>query len=67
MSVVSDWQEQADAYEAVLGAFAETPWVQGCYSFGYAYFDFDCKGYSIRGKTAEEVTKLLYAQINAAQ
>jgi hypothetical protein len=67
LTVVSDWQEQADAYEAVLGSFAETPWVQGAYPFAYAYFDFDSKGYSIRAKTSEEVTKLLYAQINAAQ
>jgi len=59
-SVLSDWDEQADAYEAVLWAFAETPWVQGVYSFGYAYFDLDAKDYSIRGKTAEEVLKQIY-------
>jgi hypothetical protein len=28
--------------------------------------DHDCKGYSIRAKTAEEVLKLIYAQFNAA-
>lgn len=59
-SVLSDWDEQADAYEAVLWAFAETPWVQGVYSFGYPYFDQDSKSYSIRGKTAEEVLKQIY-------
>jgi len=64
-SVASAWQQQADAYEAVLWAFAETPWVQGCYSFGYAYFDFDSKGYSVRGKTAEEVMSQIYLQLNA--
>jgi hypothetical protein len=59
-SVLSDWKEQADAYEAVLWAFAETPWVQGVYSFGYSYSDHDSKFYSIRGKTAEEVLKQIY-------
>ncbi|MEK6742560.1 MAG: hypothetical protein AABZ15_03070 [Nitrospirota bacterium] len=63
-SPVSDWDEQAMAYEAVLWAFAETTWVQGCYSFGYAYFDFDSKGYSVRGKTAEEVMSRIYQQLN---
>jgi basic membrane lipoprotein Med (substrate-binding protein (PBP1-ABC) superfamily) len=66
VSVTSDWQEQADAYEAVLQAIAEKPWVQGTYSFGYSFMDHDCKGYSIRAKTAEEVLKSIYAQFNAA-
>ena len=65
-AVLSDWDEQARAYEAVLYAFAETPWVQGAYSFGYAYFDFDSKGYSIRSKTAEGILKQIYGEINAA-
>jgi hypothetical protein len=60
----SQWQQQADAYEATLWAFAETSWVQGCYSFGYAYFDFDSKGYSVRAKTAEEIMSQIYHQIN---
>lgn len=64
-SINSAWDEQALAYEAVLWAMAETPWVQGCYSFGYAYFDFDSRGYSIRGKTAEEVMSQIYQQLNA--
>jgi hypothetical protein len=59
-SVLSDWKEQADAYEAVLWAFAETPWVQGVYSFGYSYSDHDSKNATIRGKTAEEVLKQIY-------
>ncbi|MGQ9788441.1 MAG: glycoside hydrolase family 113 [Candidatus Hadarchaeaceae archaeon] len=65
-TVASDWQEQADAYEAVYQAFAETPWVQGAYSFGYSFMDHDSKGYSIRAKTAEKVVKLLYIQFNAS-
>lgn len=60
----SDYDEQARAYQATLMAFANTPWVQGCYSFGYAYFDFDSKGYSIRGKTAEEIMSQIYRQLN---
>jgi len=61
---VSDYDEQARAYQATLLAFANTPWVQGCYSFGYAYFDFDSKGYSIRAKTAEEIMSQIYQQLN---
>ena len=60
----SDYDEQARAYQATLLAFANTPWVQGCYSFGYAYFDFDSKGYSIRGKTADEIMSQIYKQLN---
>jgi hypothetical protein len=60
----SDYDEQARAYQATLLAFAETEWVQGCYSFGYAYFDFDSKGYSVRGKTAEEIMSQIYQQLN---
>lgn len=59
-TLVSDWDEQADAYEAVLWAFAETPWVQGVYPFAYSYLDHDSKGFSIRGKTAEQVLKQIY-------
>ncbi|MEM4201973.1 MAG: carboxypeptidase regulatory-like domain-containing protein, partial [Candidatus Hadarchaeum sp.] len=65
--VATDWQEQADAYEAVLQAIAEKSWVQGAYSFGYSFMDHDCKGYSIRAKTAEKVLSLIYAQFNAAE
>src|SRR5262245_58686830 len=52
-SVPSDYDEQGRVYQAVLLAFAATPWIQGCYSFGYEYYTFDSKGFSIRGKTAE--------------
>lgn len=61
---VSDYDEQARAYQALLLAFAATPWVQGAYSFGYQYFDLDEKGYSIRSKTAEEITSQIYQQLN---
>ena len=64
-SVPSDYDEQARAYQAVLLAFAATPWVQGCYSFGYQYFNFDSKSYSVRGKTAEQIMSQIYQQINA--
>jgi hypothetical protein len=65
-SVPSDYDEQARAYQAVLLALAATPWVQGCYSFGYQYFTLDSKGYSIRGKTAEQILSQIYQQINAS-
>jgi uncharacterized protein (TIGR03437 family) len=66
-SVASNYEEQARAYQAVLLAFAATPWVQGAYSFGYAYFDFDSKGFSIRAKTAEQILSKIYKQINESQ
>ena len=61
---VSDYDEQARAYQATLLAFAATPWVQGCYSFGYEYFNMDNKAYSIRSKTAEEILSQVYQQLN---
>jgi uncharacterized repeat protein (TIGR01451 family) len=63
-SIPSAYDQQAGAYQAVLLAFAKTPWVQGCYSFGYSYFNFDDKGYSIRDKTAENIMSQIYQQIN---
>ena len=63
-SVPSDYDEQGRMYQAVLLAFAATPWVQGSYSFGYEYYNLDSKGYSIRGKTAEQITSQIYQQIN---
>jgi hypothetical protein len=50
----------------VLLAFAATPWVQGCYSFGYEYYNLDSKGWSIRGKTAEQILSQIYQEINAS-
>jgi hypothetical protein len=60
----SDYDEQARAYQAVLLAFAATPWIQGAYSFSYWYYDFDAKDYSIRSKTAEEISSQIYQQLN---
>jgi hypothetical protein len=65
-SVPSDYDEQGRAYQALMRALAATPWVQGAYPFAYWYFDFDSKGYSIRGKTAENIVSQIYQQINAA-
>jgi hypothetical protein len=65
-SVPSDYDEQGRAYQALLRALAATPWVQGAYPFAYWYWDFDSKGYSIRGKTAENIVSQIYQQINAA-
>jgi uncharacterized protein (TIGR03437 family) len=64
-SVASDYDEQGRVYQAVLLAFAATPWVQGSFSFGYAYYNLDSKGYSIRGKTAEQIVSRIYQQINS--
>ena len=64
VTVPSDYDEQARAYQATLLAFANTPWVHGCYSFGYSYFDIDSKGDSIRRKTAEEIMSQIYKQLN---
>jgi hypothetical protein len=63
-SVPSAYDQQARAYQAVLLALANTPWVQGCYSFGYLYYNEDDKGYSIRDKTAENIMSQIYRQLN---
>jgi uncharacterized protein (TIGR03437 family) len=65
-TVASDYDEQGRVYQAVLRAFAATPWVQGAYSFGYTYSDLDSKGYSIRGKTAEQIVSQVYRELNAS-
>jgi uncharacterized protein (TIGR03437 family) len=64
-SVPSDYDEQGRVYQAVLLAFAATPWVQGSYSFGYEYYNLDSKGFSIRGKTAEQIVSQIYRQMNS--
>ncbi|HKV39162.1 MAG TPA: hypothetical protein VJX67_08110, partial [Blastocatellia bacterium] len=64
-SVPSDYDEQGRVYQAVLLAFAATPWVQGCYSFGYEYYNLDSKGFSIRGKTSEQIVSQIYREMNA--
>lgn len=65
-STLSAWQQQADAFEAVYSAFGQRAWVQGGIVFGNWYFDVDEKGYSVRGKTAQHVLKLLYENLNSA-
>ena len=65
-TVPSDYDEQGRAYQALLRALVATPWVQGAYPFVYAYFDQDDKGYSIRGKTSENIVSQIYQQINMA-
>ncbi len=62
-SIPFDFQEQADAYNASLQAMAETPWIAGVYSFGFAYWDTIDKSPSVRGKPAGEVLKQWYQQI----
>lgn len=64
-SVPSDYDEQARMYQAVFLAFAATPWVQGAYPFGYEYYNLDSKGYSIRGKTAEQIVSQIYQKLNS--
>ncbi|MFC1537289.1 LamG-like jellyroll fold domain-containing protein [Gemmatimonadota bacterium] len=48
-------QVQADLYEATMQAVAERDWIEGVFSFGYAYWDNLGKGVSVRGKPAENV------------
>lgn len=50
-----DFQEQADAYEAVFQAIYDDPRFVGAFSFSYAYLDLQEKAAGIRGKPAEEV------------
>jgi len=52
---------------AQCAAFAQTPWVEGAYTFGTWYFDLDAKDFSVRGKTAQEVISQMYQRINDAQ
>lgn len=65
-NVPSDYDEQARAYQAVLLAMANTPWVAGAYIFGYDYFDFDSKGHTTTGKTADQIVSQVYQKINQA-
>ncbi len=51
----SDFQEQADAYEAVFQAIHDEPIFAAAFSFSYAYWDSHDKSTGIRGKPAEQV------------
>jgi uncharacterized protein (TIGR03437 family) len=64
-AILSSYDTQARVYQAILLALAETPWIQGAYTFDYQYFEMDSKSPSIRGKTAEEILSQIYQQINA--
>lgn len=59
----NDFQEQADAFEAVMSAAASRPWIIGAYPFGFWRHDQQDKGPNIRGKPAEEVLKKWYGAI----
>ncbi len=49
----TDFQEQADAYEAVFQAIYDEQIFTGVFSFGYMYWDMHDKSAGIRGKPAE--------------
>jgi hypothetical protein len=51
----ADFQEQADAYEAVLQAIHDETIFTGVFSFSYTYWDSQDKSPGIRGKPAEDV------------
>ncbi len=59
----NDFQEQADAFEAIMSAVATRPWIAGVYPFGFWRHDQQDKGPNIRGKPAEEVLKKWYGNI----
>lgn len=50
-----DYQEQADAYEAVFRAIADTEYMIGAFSFSYMYDEQHDKSANIRSKPAEQV------------
>lgn len=51
----ADFQEQADAYEAVFQAIHDEPIFVGVFSFSYTYWDSYDKSTGIRSKPAEDV------------
>lgn len=51
----TDFQEQADAYEAVFQAIADETIFAGAVAFGYGYWDLQDKSAGIRSKPAENV------------
>ena len=51
----ADFQEQADAYEAVFQAIYDEPFIIGVFAFSYTYWDSYDKSTGLRGKPAEEV------------
>lgn len=51
----ADFQEQADAYEALFQAVYDESFIIGVFPFSYKYWDLHDKSPSIRDKPAEEV------------
>jgi len=51
----ADFQEQADAYEAVFQAIYDEPIFAGAFAFSYSYWDSYDKSAGIRSKPSEDV------------
>jgi len=51
----ADFQEQADAYEAVFQAISDEEMFVGVFAFSYTYWDTHDKSTGFRGKPAEDV------------
>ncbi|MEQ1949749.1 MAG: carboxypeptidase regulatory-like domain-containing protein, partial [Bryobacteraceae bacterium] len=64
-AILSSYDAQARAYQAMALAAAGMPWIQGVFAFGYAYWDMDAHSVSIRSKTAEEILSQIYQQVQA--
>lgn len=60
-----DYQEQADAYEAVFRAIADTNYIIGAFSFSYMYYEQHDKSANIRGKPAELVWRRWWKKFKA--
>lgn len=60
-----DYQEQADAYEAVFRAIADTNYMVGAFSFSYTYYEQHDKSANIRSKPAERVWRRWWKKIKA--
>lgn len=59
-NVATDFQEQADGYEALLHEISTRSWIVGAYSFSYNYWSSLDKSPSIRSKPAEKVVRKWY-------
>ena len=58
-----DLVEQAEGYEALMQAIAETPYITGLYSFTYWPLPLpESKEFNIRGKPSEQVVSAWYEQ-----
>lgn len=61
-----DYQEQANAYEAVFRAIADTDYIVGAFSFSYMYYEQHDKSANIRSKPAELVWRRWWKKFNSA-